>query len=163
MSLMISDSDVFRLIELLRNRGLRISFAESCTGGMAAEILTSIPGVSDVFLGSAVTYSNESKEAILGVSHDTILNYGAVSECCAKEMAIGSLKAYGSDISVAVTGIAGPDGATPEKPIGLVFIAATDGKDFITSINRFYGDRKEIRLNSVYAMFRDALSLIAGI
>ena len=159
---MTSDTDVFALIHILRGKGLRISFAESCTGGMAGEIVTSIPGVSDVFLGSAVTYSNESKEAILGVSHDTIMEHGAVSEECAREMALGSLKAYGSDIAVAVTGIAGPDGATPEKPVGLVYIAATDGKDFVTSANRFFGDRKEIRLASVYAMFRDAVTLIIG-
>ena len=159
---MSSDTDVFALIHLLRGKGLRISFAESCTGGMAGETITAIPGVSDVFLGSAVTYSNESKEAILGVSHDTLLEHGAVSEECAREMAVGSLKAYGSDIAVSVTGIAGPDGATYDKPVGLVFIAATDGVNFVTSANRFFGDRSEVRKASVNAMFRDAISLLIG-
>jgi PncC family amidohydrolase len=159
---MTSDTDILALVHLLRVQGLKISFAESCTGGMASEMLTSIPGVSDVFLGSAVTYSNESKEAILGVSHDTLMEHGAVSEECAKEMALGSLKAYGSDIAVSVTGIAGPDGATYDKPVGLVYIAATNGKDFISSANRFFGDRHDIRLASVNAMFRDAIRLIGG-
>lgn len=159
---MTSDTDVFALIHLLRGMEKRISFAESCTGGMASEVLTSIPGVSDVFLGSAVTYSNESKESILGVSHETLIGHGAVSEECAREMALGSLKVYGSDVAVAVTGIAGPDGATYDKPVGLVYTVATDGKDFICSANRFFGDRNEIRKASVNAMFRDAIRLIGG-
>ena len=159
---MISDTDVFRLIDILRDRGMTLSFAESCTGGMAGETITSVSGISDIFLGSAVTYSNESKESILGVSHDTLMAYGAVSEECAKEMASGSKRAYGSDIAVSVTGIAGPGGATYDKPVGLVFVAATDGTSFVTSANRFFGDRQEVRKASVNAMFRDALSLLEG-
>ena len=89
---MTSDTDVFALIHLLRGKGLRISFAESCTGGMAGEIVTSIPGVSDVFLGSAVTYSNESKESILDVSHDTIMEHHGLGEMLARAMMRTSFK-----------------------------------------------------------------------
>ena len=157
---MTSDTDIHRLIHLLRERGLRLSFAESCTGGLASAMVTSIPGSSEYFLGSAVTYSNESKVSILGVSEGTLEAHGAVSEECAREMALGSLRTYGSDIAVAVTGIAGPGGATYDKPVGLVFIAATDGRNHVTSANRFFGERHEVRKASVDAMFRDAIRLL---
>ena len=122
-----------------------MSAAESCTGGMIGCMMTSISGSSDVFLGSAVTYSNESKERILGVSHQTLLDHGAVSEETAREMANGAIDVYGSDVSLAVTGIAGPGGATPEKPVGLVYIAVADGPRTVVTKNIFEGDRQAVR------------------
>ena len=108
-------------------------------------MITSVSGASSFFMGSAVTYSNESKERILGVSHDSLVKYGAVSETVAKEMAEGSLKVYGSDIAGSVTGIAGPEGGTPEKPVGTVWMAVTDGKRTFAYENHFQGSRDEVR------------------
>lgn len=138
-------SEALQLIDVLRSKGIRMSAAESCTGGMIGCMMTSIPGSSDVFLGSAVTYSNESKERILGVSHQTLLDHGAVSEETAREMAKGAIDVYGSDVSLAVTGIAGPGGATPEKPVGLVYIAVADGPRTVVTKNIFEGDRQAVR------------------
>ena len=125
--------------------GLKLSLAESCTGGMIGCKITSVSGASAFFMGSAVTYSNESKEKILGVSHKSLMDHGAVSEAVAKEMAEGSLKVYGSDIAASVTGIAGPDGGTPEKPVGTVWMAVTDGKRTVAYENHFEGSRDDIR------------------
>jgi len=133
-----------------------MSAAESCTGGMIGTIITDVPGASEVFLGSAVTYSNESKERILGVSHQTLLDHGAVSEETAREMVLGSIDAYGSDVAVAVTGIAGPGGATPDKPVGLVYIAVADGPRVVVTKNIFKGDRAQVRESTA----REAMSLL---
>lgn len=108
-------------------------------------MITSVSGSSSFFQGSAVTYSNESKESILGVSHRTLMDHGAVSEAVARKMAEGSLKVYDSDIAASVTGIAGPDGGTPEKPVGTVWMAVTDGKRTVAYENHFEGSRDEIR------------------
>lgn len=138
-------SDAKELADILRKKGLRMSAAESCTGGLIGYSMTEEPGSSDVFLGSAVTYSNDSKERVLGVKHQTLLDHGAVSEETAREMALGSIEAYGSDLSVAVTGIAGPGGATDQKPVGLVYIAVADGPRVIVTKNIFKGDRQSVR------------------
>jgi nicotinamide-nucleotide amidase len=107
-----------------RARGLRLVTAESCTGGLIAALLTEIPGSSDVVERGFVTYSNEAKEDLLGVSGDLIRQYGAVSEPVARAMAEGALKHSLAQVAVAVTGIAGPGGGTAEKPVGLVYVAA---------------------------------------
>ena len=133
------------LQRLMAGRGLKLSMAESCTGGMIGAEITSVSGSSSFFLGSAVTYSNESKERILKVPHDVLMEFGAVSEQVAREMALGSLYVYDSDIAGSVTGIAGPDGGTPEKPVGTVWMAVTDGKVTRTYENHFEGSRDEIR------------------
>lgn len=103
--------------------GETIATAESCTGGLIAKRLTDLSGVSKVFLGGAVTYANEAKEKMIGVSHESLENYGAVSEQVAAEMARGIRLALGSDFGISTTGIAGPGGGTPEKPVGTVYIA----------------------------------------
>lgn len=139
------NSRIEELIRSFSSKGLRLSLAESCTGGMISSSITDVPGSSSVFMGSAVTYSNESKERILGVSRGTLLAHGAVSAETAEEMAKGSLKVYGSDIAASVTGIAGPGGATPEKPVGTVWMAVTDGKEVKVIGNHFLGDRASIR------------------
>jgi nicotinamide-nucleotide amidase len=106
-----------------RAQGWRIATAESCTGGLVAAALTAIAGSSDVFDRGFVTYSNEAKMAMLGVPGDTLASHGAVSEPTARAMALGALAKSGADIAVAITGIAGPGGATPGKPVGMVVFA----------------------------------------
>jgi nicotinamide-nucleotide amidase len=112
-----------RVVSLLKERKKSIAVAESCSGGMIAEKLTSVPGVSEVFGAGIVSYSNEAKEEILGVSSKTLKKYGAVSPKCAAEMALGALYLSGADLALSVTGIAGPTGGTKEKPVGLVYVA----------------------------------------
>jgi PncC family amidohydrolase len=106
----------------LVDSGLTLAFAESCTGGLIADLITDISGSSSYFLGSAVTYANSAKQSIVGVRAETLEKYGAVSAETAAEMAQGARRAYGADIAASVTGIAGPTGATPGKPVGLVYM-----------------------------------------
>ena len=107
---------------LLSEQGLTLALAESCTGGLAASLVTDVPGSSSYFLGSAVTYANSAKKAILGVKPETLSQHGAVSAETAAEMAQGARLLFGTDLAVSVTGIAGPDGGTRDKPVGLVYI-----------------------------------------
>ena len=157
---MNTDGDLFVLSECLRSSGRTLALAESCTGGWISQLVTSRPGASEYFLGCAVTYSNEAKEKILGVSHDTLMKYGAVSEETAKEMAAGARRVFGSDIAASVTGIAGPGGATDEKPVGMVCIAATDGVNTVSSINRFGGDRDMVRASSLAVAARAIMKIL---
>ena len=129
---------------------------------MIGSMITSVSGASSFFLGSAVTYSNESKERILGVSHDSLVKYGAVSEAVAKEMAEGSLKVYDSDIAASVTGIAGPNGGTPEKPVGTVWMAVTDGKRTVAYENHFEGSRDRIRELTSYVLMVRIMEFIGS-
>lgn len=122
--------------------GLRLAVAESCTGGMVATALTDAAGASDVFAGGAVTYSNDSKVAVLGVSAETIASHGAVSERCVIEMAEGARRVFSADVAVAVSGVAGPDGGTAEKPVGTVWFGVTG-----CGIES-YAFRKELQPNS---------------
>lgn len=111
-----------RVIELLAARGKRLASAESCTGGLIASLLTEVPGASSVFEAGFVSYSNRMKEKLLGVSAETLEQHGAVSEAVVLEMAGGAILESGADYAVAVSGIAGPDGGTPDKPVGIVWI-----------------------------------------
>lgn len=132
---------------------LKIVTAESCTGGLIAGLLTEIPGCSSVVERGYVVYSNEAKREMLGVAGDLIADFGAVSEPVARAMAEGALKNSRAHIAVSVTGIAGPDGGTPMKPVGLVHIgAARKGRSILHEVHRF-GDigRGEIRLKSIEA------------
>ena len=116
------------IVELLRKKGKTVAFAESCTGGLLSKRLTDIPGASDVFHAGVVAYENGVKERILGVSQRTLQKFGAVSPQCAVEMARGAYRISEADFAVGITGIAGPDGGTKEKPTGLCYIAVYDGK-----------------------------------
>lgn len=117
------------ILLLMAKNKQTLSLAESCTGGYLAHLFTSLPGASSVFMGGAVSYSYEMKEKMLGVNHETLLQTGAVSEETVREMVEGALRNFGTDYAIAVTGIAGPDGGTPEKPVGTVWIAvARKGK-----------------------------------
>ena len=131
--------------KLLLEKDITIATAESCTGGLVAETLTNYPGISRVFMGGAVTYSNEAKEEILGVNKQTLEKYGAVSRETAAEMAEGIRKRLKTDIGISITGIAGPDGGTVEKPVGLVYIGLSSEKGTLTKELRLSGNRKRIR------------------
>jgi nicotinamide-nucleotide amidase len=139
---------------LLRESGRTVAVAESCTGGMIAKLLTDAPGSSDYFLGGLVAYSNAAKVELLAVREETLRSQGAVSEEAAREMARGARERFGADLAVAVTGIAGPDGGTPEKPVGTVFfaLARREGTE-IGKKREFNGDRAAVRLAaSLYAL-----------
>lgn len=144
-----------RVFQLCRARGFTLTTAESCTGGMVAAAITDIPGSSDVFDRGFVTYSNGAKMALLGVSKDLLAQYGAVSAECAKAMALGALNAAGTSIAVSITGIAGPGGGSPEKPVGLVYMAAASRETKFHARECRFGDpgRDEIRRQSVIAAF----------
>ena len=134
--------------KLLVEKGLTVALAESCTGGLIAERLTSVPGSSRYLLGGIVAYSNAVKEKILGVSSKLLEQYGAVSEQTALAMAKGVREIIGADLGLSVTGIAGPDGGSPEKPVGLVYIGLTDGTVNLCSKFNFAGRRESVRLST---------------
>ena len=145
----LRDDKLQELIRSLRDQKLTVGFAESCTGGALSAFVTEQPGVSDIFLGSVVSYSNEAKVDLLGVRRDTLMQEGAVSESVARQMAHGVRRQLKTDWSVAITGIAGPSGGTPTKPVGTVCIAIA-GPDFEDSRKElFSGDRKGIQQASV--------------
>lgn len=116
------------ILNIMKERGLTLSTAESCTGGYIAHLITQHPGCSAVYEGGAVTYSYELKQSVLGVNHETLHHFGAVSEETVKEMALGAIAHFNTDYSVAVSGIAGPDGGTDDKPVGTVWIAVATRK-----------------------------------
>jgi PncC family amidohydrolase len=131
--------------ELLRRNGKTLSLAESCTGGLIASLVTDVPGSSDYFLLSLVTYSNASKMKLLGVPPEMLDEHGAVSGPVAQAMAAGARRAGGADIGLSVTGIAGPSGGTPRKPIGLVFFCLDDGAKSLVDRRVFSGDRLAVK------------------
>ena len=152
------------LLDLCRMRKLTIATAESCTGGLVAAALTDIPGSSDVIDRGFVTYSNDAKRAMLGVEAGTLATFGAVSKETATAMAVGALERADVDLAVAITGIAGPGGATPGKPVGLVHFAAAarDGR-IIHREHRFGAiGRSTVRARSVVEALRMLMDLARG-
>lgn len=133
------------LATLLRKRGMTLALAESCTGGMIASRITAVAGSSAYFLEGNVTYSNEAKSRMLGVPPELIESHGAVSAEVARAMAAGAREAAGSDLALSVTGIAGPDGGTTEKPVGTVYIALADATSCLVERYNFQGDRERVR------------------
>jgi len=133
------------IIEILKAKKQSITFAESCTGGRIASAFTAISGASSVLNGSAVTYSNEIKSQWLGVKENTLINHGAVSHECVKEMLEGISKMAKADYAIAVSGIAGPTGGTIQKPVGTVYIGIKTPKDIIINCYLFKGDREDVQ------------------
>lgn len=145
---------------LLRKKKYSLAVAESCTGGMISDRLTNIPGSSDYFVSGFVTYSNSTKETVLGVEHNLLTDHGAVSGPVAGAMAIGAKLKSGADIALAVTGIAGPAGGSPGKPVGLVYIAVNGPLGTEVAKFHFKGDRLSIKKQSADAalkMLKEAL------
>jgi nicotinamide-nucleotide amidase len=141
------------ILSLCRKKGLSLAVAESCTGGLVAACLTSVPGSSEVFDRGFVTYSNEAKSALLGVPEAVISAHGAVSEEVVRAMAQGCLEKSAAALSAAVTGIAGPGGGTALKPVGLVYLAvARKGRETLCQRHVFPGDRDSVRAQAVKAV-----------
>ena len=137
--------DLEKIVDILKSKNETITMAESCTGGRVAAAFTSIAGVSSVFNGSLVTYANEIKEEWLGVPKEILLEHGAVSTECVDQMLSGAIKMSHADHSIAISGIAGPDGGTPDKPVGTVYIGVL--VNGIKTIQRYHfeGAREEIQ------------------
>jgi nicotinamide-nucleotide amidase len=144
----------------------KITFAESCTGGLVASNLTKIPGSSNCFDGSVVSYANWVKEEWLGVSRDTLEKYGAVSEQTVKEMLLGAIEISKADYAIAISGIAGPGGGTPTKPVGTVYIGVSDRQKLKVELHHFKGDRNYIQYQAMMngiRMFIDFSNLYSKI
>jgi PncC family amidohydrolase len=139
---------------LLKERGLTLALAESCTGGLIGSLITDVAGSSDYFLGSAVTYAYGAKEDILRVSHETLLAHGAVSAETAAEMARGARRIFGADLAASVTGIAGPGGGMPGKPVGLVHIHLSAADAEIGERHVWHADRMGNKMLSAEAVLR---------
>jgi competence/damage-inducible protein CinA-like protein len=131
---------------LLRERGLTVATAESCTGGLVAHRLTNVPGSSAYVRGGVVAYANDAKQRLLGVASTTLAAHGAVSEEAAAEMAAGARQSLGADIAVSTTGIAGPDGGTPEKPVGTVCLGLASADETLAARYQFWGTRDWVKL-----------------
>ena len=154
-----SDTDAFveQVIQRLRERGETVGFAESCTGGLLSSMLAAVPGASDVFIGSVIAYDNEVKKGLLGVTEPLLRSIGAVSLPVARHMAIGVREAIGSTWGVSITGIAGPGGGTPQKPVGTVCFAVSGPGVEVVEQEQLDGNRRAIQANSA----RRALELLA--
>jgi PncC family amidohydrolase len=148
------------LIALLKERKAWIATAESCTGGLIAASLVGISGASEVFGSGFVTYANEAKERLLGVQHETLAQYGAVSPQTAKEMAEGAVRNGKAQTSIATTGIAGPGGGTAEKPVGLVYIGTCAFGSVKVERYQFSGDREAVRQSTVLAGLRQLKTML---
>lgn len=147
------DTDLAAVVlEMCRRAGLRLAVGESCTGGLVGGRLTAIAGSSDVFVGGVIAYDDDVKVALLGVHRSDLAAHGAVSEPIVRQMATGARSATRADVGLAVTGIAGPTGGTPEKPVGTVWIAADIEGDVRSLGLRLWGDRDEIRRRSAQAV-----------
>lgn len=144
----------------LKSCGAMLVTAESCTGGWVGQVVTSVPGSSDWFERGYVTYSNAAKKELLGVKPKTLDRHGAVSEATAREMARGALRRSRGTVALAVTGVAGPTGGTPQKPVGMVCFAWARGGKLISETRRFRGNRQNVRRKSVAHALRRVLELL---
>ena len=145
---------------LLAEQGLSLVTAESCTGGLMAHRITNVPGSSAYYLGGFVAYAYEAKEELLGVKHETLLAHGAVSEETALEMARGVRQRLGADVGVSITGIAGPSGGMPGKPVGLTYVALAAPDAELCERHVWQGDRLANKEQSVEAAFRLLLTYL---
>ena len=151
---------VVSLVERLKEKGLSLATAESCTGGLLGKRITDVSGASAVYPGGVVSYSNAVKAKLLGVCEDDLRAFGAVSEPVARQMAEGVRNSIGADLGVGITGIAGPKSDDTKKPVGLVYIAASKGESTLCTEFHFSGDRAEIRQQSTDEAARLVLKLI---
>jgi nicotinamide-nucleotide amidase len=151
------------LLALMDAKGMTLATAESCTGGLIAAALTAIAGSSSVVMGGFVTYANDAKHKMVGVRQESLAQHGAVSEEVAREMAEGARDRAGVSLALSCTGIAGPGGATPGKPVGLVFIGcAREGAPTIVERHVFPGDRAAVRAATVAAALNLAARSVTG-
>jgi nicotinamide-nucleotide amidase len=148
------------ILNLMRTHQLTLSTAESCTGGYISHLFTQHAGSSAVFVGGAVAYSYDLKESILGVKHNTLSTYGAVSEQTVKEMASGAIEHFKTDYAIAVSGIAGPDGGMPGKPVGTVWISIASNKGAVAKLFTFTNKRIQNIERSATAAFTMLLNLL---
>lgn len=148
---MDAQSMEFEIAALLEEKKLHVTTAESCTGGLIAGTLVNVPGISAWFEEGYVTYSNAAKEKLIGVPHSVLESYGAVSPQTAEAMAAGAARAALADVAIAVTGIAGPDGGTKEKPVGLVYMGCFCKGRICVEKHQFDGGRSAVRAQSVQA------------
>ena len=138
-----------KIVHLLKEKGYTITTAESCTGGLLAGRILNVSGASEVYNEGHITYSNEAKERLLGVKHDTLEAYGAVSRQTASEMALGVAKVANANVGLCTTGIAGPGGGTKEKPVGLVYVGCAINGSVEVEECHFSGDRETVRKAAV--------------
>jgi len=148
--------------EALRKRGWKLSAAESCTGGLLGHRITNVAGSSDYYSGSITAYANDAKERILGVDPATLERHGAVSAETAREMARGIRKALGTEVGISITGIAGPGGATPEKPVGLVWFGLSTPAGEWTWKCTFQGSREQIKASSAQEALRRLVEILGA-
>ena len=151
-----------KIASLLKKKNLWVATAESCTGGLIAHKLTNVPGSSEYFKGGVVSYSNEVKMKLLGVKKETLEKYGAVSDQTAKEMAEGVRKLMDVDVAIATTGIAGPGGATPTKPVGLVYASLSSPEGTVVRKFIFNGNREENKESFANATLNMLLEYLEG-
>lgn len=156
--------DVDKALELITSylikNNITLSTAESCTGGLLSSKITSKAGISQIFLGGVVSYSNASKENILKVNKESLMEYGAVSKEVAKEMAIGCSRLFKTDIAISITGIAGPSGGSLDKPVGLVYIGIKYRDEILIKKCNFKGSRDSIRESTVQKVMELLANLI---
>ena len=157
---MKTEETAVRLLQRLREQGLTLATAESCTGGWIGQTLTAVPGSSASYLGGVIAYANSVKEAVLGVPAQTLQEHGAVSAQTAAAMAQGVRRVIGADLSVAVTGIAGPGSDGTGKPVGLVYMGICDGVQTKVTEHHFSGDREAVRRQTVEAALQTMLQFI---
>lgn len=150
-----------RIGDLLRKQGATLAVAESCTGGLVGSRITDVPGSSDYFLGGVIAYSNEAKVTVLGVRMETLAAFGAVSEPTAREMAEGVRRLFGAKIGLAVTGIAGPGGGSPEKPVGMVWLVLSAGETEQARLLRLQGDRLQNKADAAEHALRLLVEYLA--
>ena len=162
MAHVVIDTSVRRLGELLQKKGFKLGLAESCTGGMLGERITAATGASAYFLGGVISYDDRVKERVLGVPPALIVENGAVSAECALAMAHGVLQLLSAEVAVSITGVAGPDGGTAAKPVGLTYIAVVTPKSERVEEYRWKGSRQANREQSVEAALALVINTLVG-
>ena len=147
---------------LIMRKGLALAVAESCTGGLIGDRLTDVPGSSRYFVGGVIAYSNAAKMRMLGVGRQTLAKWGAVSEETVREMATGVCRRFGTQVGVAVSGIAGPGGGSKTKPVGLVYMCVKVGKRIAAERHLFHGGRRAVKEQSATVALRLCRKVIEG-